>query len=89
LESTFAGHAVCGSPRVTRVGVVMDLDTIRKIEALPERKFLAHRFTPEEDDVILRYWKIKNQREMARLMGLGLTTLKKRYKKLTGGEHGV
>lgn len=61
----------------------MDIDTLRKIQALPdEYNGVAHRFTPEEDDVILKYWKRKSQKEISRLMGLSNSTLKKRYRKL-------
>ena len=87
MDGASFGYAVCRSARITSVETIMDAETISKIEALPdEYNGVAHRFTADEDEMLRRYWKRKNQKDIARLMGLSISTLKARYRKLMGGK---
>jgi len=43
-------------------------------------------FTPEQDAIILTYYEKKEKKELAELVGVCISTMRKRYKELTGKE---
>ena len=62
--------------------VTLDDETVKKFEALPPKK-LKINWTPEMDALLLKYWKIKNGRDVGRLLGYSETSCRRRYDELT------
>lgn len=62
--------------------VVIDLSAL---DALPAKKRpgWSHPWTPEEDAALLKYWRIKKQADVARVLGLSVSACLKRYEELT------
>lgn len=54
-------------------------------EALPDAKSGRGRaWTTDEDDVLRRFWMVKRQADVARLLRVSEDTARKRYRELTG-----
>ncbi len=51
-----------------------------QLEALPDSDWRGKsiRWTPELDAVLLKYWEIKPRKDVARILGLSITTCRER-----------
>lgn len=64
----------------------MDKSLLEKIEALPDAKMGGagrREFTPEEDEILLRFWKVKRKEDISKLLGVSENTARKRWEELT------
>lgn len=57
-------------------------------DALPDRPNGSPRraWTTEEDSALLKYWMLKKQDDVARLIGVSVGTARRRYAELTRSE---
>jgi len=61
----------------------IDPDTFAAFEQLPRRsKYTGTLWTREMDSLLLKYWPIKDQKAVARALGVSLKPARKRYRKL-------
>jgi hypothetical protein len=62
----------------------IDPDTFAAFEQLPGRSnYAGTMWTKEMDSLLLKYWPIKDQRAVARALGVSLKPARKRYRELT------
>lgn len=68
--------------------IEISADLLAKLERLPDTKmgYAALLFTPQQDKILLEYWKRKPQEDVARIVGYGVKKCKRRYIELTEGE---
>ena len=66
----------------------IDPARIKDFERLPARsRYAGIEWTKEQDSLLLKYWPIKDQKAVARALGVCLKVARKRYQKLlTEGE---
>jgi hypothetical protein len=66
----------------------VDPDTFAAFDGLPGRsKYSGIDWTKKQDFLLLKYWPIKDQKAVARALGVCLKAARKRYQKLlTEGE---
>ena len=66
----------------------IDPDTFAAFDQLPGRsQYAGTLWTKEMDSLLLKYWPIKDQKAVARALGVCLKVARKRYQKLlTEGE---
>lgn len=57
-----------------------------KIDAIQNVSPSKVTVTEEQKAIILKYYEKKNKEELAKLLGMSYSTLKKIYKELTGGK---
>lgn len=61
----------------------IDPARIADFEQLPGRsKYAGTLWTKEMDFLLMKYWQIKDQRAVAKMLGIGLRTATARYRKL-------
>lgn len=66
------------SPQITKL--TLDIDS------LPDNVCAnRYQFTKEQDEILLKYWKVKKQCDISEIMGISPNTLRKRYRELTKG----
>lgn len=85
MESASPGHAICAGSVVTRLDMPADL--LSAINALPDRKpttAKGYPWTPEQDEALLAGWGKKPMPLVAKVIGVGIKTARKRYRELTG-----
>lgn len=79
------GYVVHGGPRQEAVAVDIDPRMLEELDALPDsRGVLRHEWTPEQDAVLLKYWTVKRQVDVARVLGMCTNSCRDRYRELTG-----
>ena len=75
-------HAIRGGENFRGVEFTFSL---QDFENLPDTKSSKTRmWTPEEDDALLRFWPVKNQRAVAKKLGVCENTARRRYRELRG-----
>jgi hypothetical protein len=69
----------------------MDEETLRKLEALPDRKMgvPARVWTQTEDAALLKHWLRAKQEDVSKLLGVAETTARDRYRYLKGRNDNV
>ena len=85
METSSSRYALCESADVTRVDMPADL--LAAINALPDRKpttAKGYPWTPEQDEALLAGWGKKPMPLVAKVIGVGIKTARKRYRELTG-----
>ena len=76
------GYARGGGRAV--VSVMIDEATKKALDELPSGLVLCEdRFTPQMDEILLTYWNVKRKDDVARIIGIPVTTCRKRYRQLT------
>jgi DNA-directed RNA polymerase specialized sigma24 family protein len=67
------------------VDIVIDPAVLARFEALPDaiQGVRPREWTPEEDELLLRYWRGKNHEAVAKAIGVNVSTALKRYRELT------
>ena len=79
MGTTSAKHELRGSPVITSV----DFD-FSKFEDLPNSKDReGFVFEPWMDEALKRFWMVKNQHAVAKLIGCSTNTCRDRYRELT------
>ena len=59
-------------------------EMLEKIDAIENTEKAHHKvWTKEEDEILLKYWPIKKQSELCKVMGISANTARDRYRKLT------
>jgi hypothetical protein len=58
---------------------------LRALESLPDSKYgpVGFEWTPEMDEILLRFWPVKRQAEICKLLGCSQNTARNRYRELT------
>jgi hypothetical protein len=63
--------------------IEIDPDTFAAFDGLPGRsKYSGIGWTKEQDSLLLKYWPIKDQKAVARALGVSLKPARKRYREL-------
>ena len=61
----------------------IDPARIKSFEQLPARsRYSGIEWTKEQDALLLKYWPIKDKQAVARALGVGVKTVRKRYRQL-------
>ena len=62
---------------------------LKRLEAIEDttHNTRGRKYEPWEDAAILKYWPIKNKKELAKEFGVTDDTLRKRYKELINGKN--
>jgi transcription initiation factor TFIIIB Brf1 subunit/transcription initiation factor TFIIB len=78
------GHAIHGSANTTSVSVDIDTALLERLESLPDKQTGrgGHAWTEQEDAILRRYWPIKRQSDVAKVLGMSQDTCRKRYREL-------
>lgn len=63
------------------------LELLESLQDSNEKPWAA-RFSKEDDAILLKYWSVKKQSDVARIIGYSMNTCRKRYRELTEGENG-
>jgi hypothetical protein len=83
MESRVDGYAVSGGTHTSTVIVEIDEATLKALEEIPDAKPGKRAiFTPEQDTILLRFWKQKNKDELSRFLGFAVQTCRARYREL-------
>jgi hypothetical protein len=58
---------------------------LRAIENLPDTKYgpVGFEWTPELDEMLVKFWKVKRQSELCKIIGCSPNTARNRYRELT------
>ena len=58
---------------------------LRALESLPDSKYgpAGFEWTPEMDEMLLRFWQVKRQAEICKLLKCSTNTARNRYRELT------
>jgi hypothetical protein len=85
VEVSRSRHEYGGGESRTGVAVSMDAETLRALEALPDRQIglRERKWTAEEDAALLKHWPRAMQRDVAKLIGVSADTARRRYRFLT------
>lgn len=83
MDGTPAGYEIRGSNQVE--GMTMDGSLLDAINALPEKSKGGSKsvWTEEMDKALLAGWTAKDQRLVAKVLGLSPNTCRDRYRRLT------
>ena len=67
------------------IEVQISPEMLEKLEALPGNKCgqKGREWTAEQDAALLKYWRVKRQEDVAKLLGVNTSLARKRYIKLT------
>jgi len=65
--------------------VTIDADLLADLEAMPVKKQqgIKYEWTEERDAILLKYWKIRNHRDVVKVLGCSVNTALDRYRELT------
>lgn len=64
--------------------IEIDPDILTAFDGLPGRSpYAGIEWTREKDSLLLKYWPIKDQRAVARALGVSLKPARRRYRELT------
>lgn len=69
--------------------IIISDELLQQLEELPIAKAGQKKmvFTPEEDQVLLKYWGVKKQSDIARVLSKSIGVCRNRYESLIGEEH--
>ena len=68
------------------IEVQISPEMLAKLEALPGNKCgqKGKEWTEEQDAALVKFWKVKRQQDVAKLLGVNTSTARKRYLEITG-----
>ena len=67
---------------------ISETELLERLDDLPDRHSGARvaEFTPEQDAALMKYWKVKRQSDVARIIGFCTNVCARRYNELVEGE---
>jgi len=68
--------------------ILITEEMLRQFEALPDVEVGKHfEWTPEKETLLLKYWPVKRQVDVCRLLGVSENTARKKYRELIDKEN--
>ena len=87
MQQETDGRSICGgeSPK----GIMLSF-SFEELENLPNSTVRKkYQFTEQQDEALLKYWPVKNHKEVARVLGMCANTARERYNELTRRGNGT
>lgn len=64
--------------------ILISEEMLKQFEALPDVEIGKHfEWTPEKEALLLKYWKVKRQSDVCKLLGVTENPARKKYRELT------
>ena len=63
------------------------MEALEALQGADEKPWAAS-FSKEDDAILMKYWGVKKQSDISRIIGYSVNTCRKRYRELIGGENG-
>ena len=82
MESTSIRTLQGSSPSIKSIEMTSGLEELINALPPPSKYGYGITWTPEMEDVLLKYWRIRDQRSIAKILGVGHSTAKKKYREL-------
>ena len=70
-------------PEITEIRI--DTDALAALEAMPAKGTAGspYPWTPEKDEILLKYWRTRNHRDVCAVLKCSPNTAQDRYRKIT------
>jgi hypothetical protein len=88
MEDTPTRTLQGSSPAIKSIEITSELE--KAINALPPPSKYGYGiiWTPEMEDLLLKYWRVRDQQGIAKILGVGHSTAKKKYRELIMARQG-
>lgn len=82
MESTPTQTLQGSSPSVKNIEMTSGLEELINALPPPSKYGYGITWTPEMQDVLLKYWRIRDQHGIAKILGVSHSTAKRKYREL-------